>query len=708
MVKPWILIFFSFLYIGILFVIAYYGDKQNIQKNLAPYKSVIYSLSLAVYCTSWTYYGAVGNASTRGWEYLAIYLGPILIFIFGLRFLKRIASICIENNITTIADFIASRYGKAQNLAVLVTLIAIMGTLPYIALQLKAVASSYEVIASFSSPTIPFEFSAPFFNDTGLVVAIIMAIFSIIFGTRYVNASENHNGIILAIAFESIIKLFALICVCVFAVFSVFDGPGDLLQQVSQSEVASGLLLTSTSLGDFLQLTFLSNMLLSMAAIFCLPRQFHVSFVEVDNVRDMEKSRWIFPLYLIITSLVIAPIAIIGLLMFESNTVNPDMFLVTIPIMAENQVMTLLVFIGGLSAATSMVIIAVLTLSTMVCNDIVMPVLFKISKFKLKEHSDISGTLLLVRRLSIIAILILSYFYYRYISTFTALASIGLIAFVAAIQFAPAIIGGIYWKKGTRQGATFGLMAGFGIWLYTLFIPTLAGTAWFPDGFIENGPWGIGYLKPYALFGFDGWPPITHALFFSLCANIGCYIYFSLTQKSSLVGRIQAAKFTQTEDKRSPTDGLPWWSTVAVGELRLLAEKFVGEKATQLAFAQYAQMRPEPLSASEKADSELISFTERLLAGAIGASSARLIISSVLSKKDLPIEDVFSIVDEASQAVHFNQELLINTIEHIDQGISVVNKNLQLIAWNSRYLEIHDCPDDLIKIGRPYRGSHDS
>lgn len=703
MVKPWILIFFSFLYIGILFIIAYYGDKQTVQKKLAPYKSVIYSLSLAVYCTSWTYYGAIGNASTRGWEYLAIYLGPILIFIFAHRFLKRIASICIENNITTIADFISSRYGKAQNLAVLVTLIAIMGTLPYIALQLKAVASSYEVIASYAKPTIPFEFSAPFFNDTGLVVAIIMAIFSIIFGTRYVNASENHNGVILAIAFESIIKLFALICVCLFAVFSVFDGPGDILSRISESQAANGMILTSASAGDFLQLTFLSNMLLSMAAIFCLPRQFHVSFVEVDNVQDMDKSRWIFPLYLIITSLVVAPIAIIGLLMFEANTVDPDMFLITIPVTAENQFMTLLVFIGGLSAATSMVIIAVITLSTMVCNDIVMPVLFKITKFRPKANSDISSTLLLVRRLSIVTILILSYFYYRYISSFTALASIGLIAFVAAVQFAPAIIGGIYWKKGTRQGARIGLVAGFGIWLYTLFIPTLAGTGWFPNGFIEYGPWGISYLKPYALFGLDGWPPITHALFFSLSANTGCYIYFSLTRRSDLLGRIQAAKFTQTEDKKSHTNGLPWWSTVAVGELQLLAEKFIGEKATRLAFSQYAKKRPEQLSASEKADSDLISFTEHLLAGAIGASSARLIISSVLSKKDLPIEDVFSIVDEASQAVHFNQELMINTIEHIDQGISVVNNNLQLIAWNSRYLEIHDYPSSLIKVGRPIK-----
>ena len=701
MLAPWILLFFSLIYIGILFAIAHIGDKQSIQTKLSPYRPVIYSLSLAVYCTSWTYYGAVGNASTRGWEFIAIYLGPILMFVFGHRFLKRIANICIENNITTIADFISSRYGKAQNLAILVTVIAILGTLPYIALQLKAVASSYEVIASYATPTIPFEFSAPFLTDTGLVVALIMAIFSILFGTRYVNASENHEGIILAIAFESVVKLFALICVCIFAVYFVFDGPKDILKQVSSSQTVNNLLFTPNLTKDFFQLTFISNLILATAAIFCLPRQFHVAFVEVDKTNDMEKSRWVFPLYLVITSLVVIPIAMSGLLLFEGKQVLPDMFVLTIPILANNEFMTLLVFIGGFSAATSMVIIAVITLSTMICNDIVMPVLFKIPAFRLKQRKDISSILLLIRRLAIIVILILSYYYYRYISAFTTLASIGLISFVAAIQFAPAIIGGVYWKKGTKRGATTGLIAGFLIWLYTLFLPTIAGAGWFPTDFIYNGPWGISYLKPYALFGLDGWTPISHALILSLSVNVVCYIYFSLIGKPDLLGRIQAAKFTQTEDQKSPSDGFPWWSTVAVGELRLLAEKIIGERSTQVAFSDYAQRHPEKFIASEKADADLISFTERLLAGAIGASSARLIISSVLRKKDLPIEDVFSIVDEASQAVHFSQELLNNTIEHIDQGISVVDKDLNLIAWNSRYVEIYNYPDHLIKIGRP-------
>ena len=701
MLQPWILIFFCLLYIGILFAIAHFGDKQDNQHYLTAYRPIIYSLSLAVYCTSWTYYGAVGNASTRGWEFLAIYLGPILMVFFGHHFLKRMARICIENNITTIADFIASRYGKSQKLAVLVTLIALTGTLPYIALQLKAVSTSYEVIASNSTAALEFDFALPFLNDTGMVVAIIMAVFSILFGTRYVNASEHHQGIILAIAFESVVKLFALICVCLFAVYGVFDGPRDILAKATQSQEINDLLLSPGINKDFLQTAFLSNCLLSAAAIFCLPRQFHVAFVEVEDTEQIRTSRWVFPLYLIVTSIIVIPIAASGLYLFDGKQVNPDMFVLTIPMFAQNDLMTLLVFIGGFSAATSMVIIAVITLSTMICNDIVMPILFKVSAFKLKDRKDITTILLTIRRLAIVTILVFSYFYYRYISAYTALSSIGLIAFVAAIQFAPAIIGGVYWKNATRRGATLGLIAGFLIWFYTLFLPALANTGWFSSAFIEQGLWGIEYLKPYALFGFDQYNPISHALIMSLTANIACYIYFSLSRKTDLIERIQAAKFTQTSNQKSSMDGLPWWSSVAVGELRILAEKFIGEEPTRIAFSKYTQQADKEFIASEKADKQMIEFTESLLSGAIGAASARLMIGSVIRDKDLPIEDVFSIVDEASQAVHFNQELLNNTIEHIDQGICVTDENQQIIAWNSRFLEIYNYPKDLIKVGRP-------
>ncbi len=691
----------SLIYISVLFAIAHFGDKHVQQNRIIPHRPLIYSLSLAIYCTSWTYYGAVGSAATNGWEFFAIYLGPIVMIVSGFHFFKKLAVICIEHNITTIADFVASRYGKAQSLAVLVTLIAILGTLPYIALQLKAVASSYDVLASHSVINSHPDRVASIWSDTGLIVAVVMALFSILFGTRYVNASEHHEGIILAIAFESVIKLLALIVVCVFAVYSVFNGPDELSRLAAQSPQISGLLLMPSLQDDLLQTTFISHMVLAMAAIFCLPRQFHVAFVEVGNTENMKSVRWVFPAYLAVTSLVVVPITLAGSLIFQGQNVNPDMFVLTIPMAAGNNALALLAFIGGFSAATGMVIVAVIALSTMVCNDIVMPVLFKISFFKLRARRDVTGILLTIRRLAICLILFLSYSYYRYISELEALASIGLIAFVAAIQFAPAIVGGVYWKSGSRRGATIGLMAGFSVWLYTLFLPTLGGITWMPEGLIDNGLLGLWFLKPYALFGFDQLDPITHGMFWSLSINLGCYIYFSLGRKPGLLERIQAANFTQTVSTENPSDGLPWWSSVAVGELRLLAEKFIGEASTEKAFSEYASRRSTALNASEKADAELVRFTERLLAGAIGSASARLIISSILrKKKGLPIEDVFSIVDEASQALHFSQELLTHTIEHLEQGISVVDENLNIVAWNSRYLELYRFPKGYIYVGR--------
>ena len=723
MLQPWIIIVCSLFYIGILFVIAYFGDIDSYAKKLRPYRALIYSLSLAVYCTSWTYYGAVGSATTHGWRYTAIYLGPILLVVLGYRFMKKVATICTEQNITSIADFIASRYGKSQFLAILVTLIAITGTLPYIALQLKAIASSYAVLTDLppsslsnlvQSPSIlsPFEsLTQPYslWNDTGLVVAMVMAVFCILFGTRYVNSSEHHEGLILAIAFESIVKILALALVATLALFIIFDASPGTIEAVSHSAQASKLMTNSFS-SDMLQLTFLSHTVLALAAIFCLPRQFHVSFVEITDTEHMKRARWVFPAYLVMTTLLVIPIAIAGSITHSNanlpDLITPDMYVLTLPISGNSSVLAMFAFIGGFSAATGMVIVAVITLSTMLCNDIVMPLLFRFRSLKLREKKDLTGLILAIRRLSIVCILTLGYFYYQFINhgegAEGALASIGLTAFVAAIQFAPALIGAVYWKRATRKGAIAGLITGFSIWLYTLFIPSLLKNSEWWSEVTLNGPFGIEALRPNNLFYLPDIDPITHSLLFSLGFNIICFIVFSWQRKPELLERIQAANFTQTSQLDDLSQGLPWWSTVAVGELRLLAEKFAGEAATRKAFTDYANARSGELVASEKADADLVLFTERLLSGAIGSSSARVIISSVMNKrKDLPLEDVFNIVDESSQARQFNEDLLNTTIEHIDQGICVIDEDFRLVAWNSRYLELYKYPKKFIRIGRP-------
>lgn len=701
MLQGWLLILCSLAYIGLLFGIAYFGDKRMQQGRPFAHRALIFSLSLGVYCTSWTYYGAVGTAATGGWKYLAIYLGPILTFVFGYHFLNKVLTVSKEHNITTIADFISSRYGKTQGIAAFVTVIAILGTRPYIALQLRAVALSYQVVASNTVTAQLLPLSSSLWNSTGLIVAMVMALFTILFGTRYVNASEHHEGIILAIAFESVVKLFALICVCLFSVYGVYNGFDDLARQASSTADIKRLLVAPSLQQDLLQAGFLGQMLLAAAAIFCLPRQFHVTFVENTDTAHLKVARRLFPLYLIATCLVVVPIAVAGSLVFKGQVVNPDMYVLAIPMQSENTLLTLLAFIGGLSAATSMVIVAVIALSTMVCNDIIMPLLFKVSRLQLKQRQDMTGLLLAIRRGAIVAILFLSYLYYRYISDIEALASIGLIAFVAALQFAPAIIGGVYWRHGHRNGAVCGLIAGFAVWFYCLFLPSLAQAGWVTEGFIENGLWNVQALRPYQLFGFEGYDPITHGLIWSMLANTLGYIYFSLGASSRLIDRIQAANFTHSLASGSALERLPWWSSAEVGELRVLAERFIGEENSRTAFANYARKIESSLLASEKADAELVRFTEHLLAGAIGASSARLVISSTLKKKDMPIEDIVRIVDEASQAVQFNRDLLHATIENIDQGISVADKNQRLVAWNTRYLEMFEYPAGLIYVGRP-------
>ncbi len=701
MLQSWLLILCSLAYISLLFGIAYYGDRRMQQGRPLPHRALIFSMSLGVYCTSWTYYGAVGTAVTGGWRYLAIYLGPILVYVFGYHFLKKVLTVCKEHNITTIADFISSRYGKSQSLAAFVTIIAILGTLPYIALQLKAVALSYQVVASNTLDAQLVPLSSSLWSSPGLYVAMVMALFAILFGTRYVNASEHHEGITLAIAFESVVKLFALICICLFAVYGVFDGFDDLALRASNDPQIKRLLTAPSLQQDVLQASFLGQMLLAAVAIFCLPRQFHMTFVGNIDHSHLQVARRLFPLYLIITCVVVIPIAVAGSLVFKGQAVNPDMLVLAIPIHAENTALTLLAFIGGVSAATSMVIVAVIALSIMVCNDIVMPLLFKVPRLHLRQRKDLTGLLLFIRRGAIIAILFLSYLYYRNISGIETLASIGLITFVAAFQFAPAIVGGVYWRHGHRKGALYGMIAGFSVWFYCLFLPSLADAGWLPTSFVANGLWNIQALRPHALFGLAGYDPITHGLIWSLAANGFCYVYFSLGASPRLTDRMQAANFTHSLTGGSALEGLPWWSSVEVGELRLLAERFIGEGNTRNAFADYAHGIESSLLASEKADTELVRFTERLLAGAIGASSARLVISFALKKLDMPIEDIVSIVDEASQAVQFNQALLRTTIENIDHGISVVDKGQCIVAWNRRYLQLFQFPAGFVYVGRP-------
>src|SRR5215510_8129046 len=515
-----IIVLSSFAYLGLLFAIAYYADQRADAGRPVIASPYIYSLSLAVYATAWTFYGSVGRAASDGVGFLPIYIGPTLMIALWWVVLRKILRISKQNRITSLADFIASRYGKSALVAGLVTVIAVIGILPYISLQLKAVSTSFAILVQYPEIALPGQSGAlSMREDTALWVALILAAFTIVFGTRHLDAAEHHPGLVAAIAFESLVKLLAFLAVGLFVTFGIYDGFGDLAARAAAEPRLREMMAPLGGVaGGYASWVWLT--VLSMLAILFLPRQFQVAVIENVDERHLKKAVWLFPLYMVAINLFVLPIAFGGRLAFPQGSIDADTFVLALPMAFQQESLALLVFIGGLSAATGMVIVETIALSTMACNDLVMPVLLRLRSLRLNERHDLTGLLLGIRRGAIVLILLLGYLYFRLAGEAYALVSIGLISFAAVAQFAPAALGGIFWKGGTRRGALAGLCAGFAVWCYTLLLPAFARSAWLPIGLLEHGPFGIALLKPLALFGLSGLDQITHAMIWSMLANI--------------------------------------------------------------------------------------------------------------------------------------------------------------------------------------------
>jgi Na+/proline symporter/signal transduction histidine kinase/ActR/RegA family two-component response regulator len=691
--QGWVVVLIALAYIGFLFLIASYGDRR---RGASPKSRLwIYPLSLAIYCTSWTFFGSVGLASRTGYDFLTIYIGPILMVGLSYPLILRIVRLAKGQNITSIADLIAARYGKSQAVAATVALIAIVGMIPYIALQLKAVSSSVGTIMNEGGLGAT---PQPLLGDSALFIALFMAAFAVLFGTRHIDATEHQDGLMLAIATESIVKLVAFVAVGVFVTFVMFHGPLELLGRAMAKPAIADVLKEPPQLTNFLAMTTLS-----LFAIVLLPRQFHVTVVENRSEAEIRRAAWLFPLYLVLINVFVLPIAIAGLLNFPDSRFGGDMFVLALPLSAHAPLMTLFAFVGGLSAATAMVIVESVALAIMVSNDIVVPLVLKRRAWRNGDSSDAGARLLKTRRLAIFAILFLAYAYYRFAGE-AQLASIGLLSFAAIAQFAPALFGGLAWRRGTARGAIAGMSAGILVWFYTLLLPSFSDVGLISTHMLTAGPWDVAALRPQALFGID-LPPLVHGVLLSLAANVACYIAGSLSRRPSAIETMQAEVFAPPtlapiRVPRPSTFRLRR-ASVSVEELIATVARYLGEQRTREAFKNFAAARRIGLEPHSEADIELLQHGEYLLASAIGAASSRLVLSLLLRKRTLSTKAALKLLDDANAAIHYNREILQTALDHVRQGIAVFDKDLTLVCWNRQFGELFDLAHELTRVGVP-------
>ncbi|CAM5481698.1 histidine kinase OS=Afipia felis OX=1035 GN=rpfC_2 PE=3 SV=1 [Afipia felis] len=678
----------AFGYIGLLFAIAFFGDRLT-QAQRSRAGILIYPLSLAIYCTSWTFFGSVGLATRTSIEFLAIYIGPIIMLVFGKPITLRVIRLAKSQHITSIADFIAARYGKSQAVAATAAIIAIIGSVPYIALQLKAIASSLETILSAPNNVS----SLPFAGDIAVFVTVALALFAVLFGTRQSDATEHQHGLMLAVAAESIVKLFAFLAAGIFVTF-VMMTPAELIQRTMKSPEALRAIEHAPSIGNFLAMT-----LLSFFAILLLPRQFHVSVVENSSEAEVSRARWLFPLYLVAINIFVIPIALAGLVTFPFGKVDSDMFLLALPIEAGAHWMSIIVFVGGLSAATAMVIVECVALAIMLSNDLVMPMVLQADTTPRNGRADLGRLLLIVRRVAIVAIMTMAYFYYHALGN-AQLAAIGLLSFAAVAQLAPAFFGGLIWRRGTAAGAIGGMIVGFAIWTYTLFLPSFLevgplGTQW-----LKEGLFGIAALRPQHLLG-SQMSPLIHGLLWSLTLNLLAYVSLSFWKQPTSIERLQADLFVPSDLAPISPNFRRWRTTVTVQDLLTTVAQYLGHERANAEFEAFASANRITLDRNASADFQLLSHAEHLIASSVGAASSRLVMSLLLRKRAVSAKAALKLLDDAHAALHFNREILQTALDHVRQGIAVFNRELQLICSNRQFGEMLELPTHVAQIGIP-------
>ncbi|WP_326935442.1 ATP-binding protein [Flavobacterium sp. PL11] len=654
------------LYLAILFFIAHWSEKRSHSKwTNNPY---VYSFSLAVYCTAWTYYGSIGVAAESGLSYLTIYLGPIIIIPAWIIILKKIISISRVNKISSIADFISLRYGNSRFLGALVTLICIFGIVPYIALQLKSISDTFHIVTKTGS-------SGNIFTDTTTYVCLALALFASYYGTKYVDASEKRRGIVTAVAMESILKLVFFLIVGVYVTYFVFDGFDDIYQQAS---LLKDFDKKNTIGGLTNGINWFFLCVLSMFAIFLLPRQFHVAIVENNKETHIKTAVWLFPLYLLLFNLFVFPIAWGGNILFDGRGHNSDTYSLLIPQLFNNTTLTVLVFLGGFSAAISMIIVSSISLSTMLSNNLLIPYGFIGSLENVSQEKN-NKRIVNSRKVGIFSLIILSYVIYRVFILDYSLFSIGLVAFVIIAQLAPAFFGAIFWRRGSKSGAVTGIILGFLMCLYTLLIPYAIGISKSTSLFIQQGPWGITLLKPFQLFGLDYLEPIPHAVFWSLLINIVSYLAISVSFKGNYRERNYAEMFVDIDKYiTNHENAFIWKGTAYISDIQKVLCRFLGEERTKRALTIF-NLKYNVDKNSTIADARFIKFAENLLTGHIGTASAKILISSVIKEDKISLPEVLRILEESKENLIINKKLTDTSNELKKISEQLKNANLELV-----------------------------
>ncbi|MDN3640044.1 PAS-domain containing protein [Simiduia curdlanivorans] len=673
----------AFVYAGLLFLVAWKAERLT---QISPkIKALMYALSLAVYCSSWTFFAAVGLAAESGWDFLPIYLGPVLLFGLGWPFLRKLSVISQRNRVTSIADFIGSRYGKHQLLASVVTLLAVIGTLPYIALQLKAVSLAWQTVDA-QWPSVSTNLQA----SNSLIAAIIMVWFAILFGTRTLDGPHRHQGLISAIGVESLVKLLSFILVAWLA-FKVLSNANSTPHELAALPSALKQL-------PVIDANFLTQTLLALAAIICLPRQFHLTFVEHHSSQGLRTARWLLPLYLIIFSVLVVPIALAGQSLFDLQSVAGDTIVLRLPLAENSPTITAMAFLGGISAATGMVVVAAITLSIMISNELVVPLWLRFGSNRQFRAEQLGQNLRNVRRLAIAIVLMLGWLLEQHLSADNSLPSIGLIAFASAAQLLPSLVAALYWQRGHRNGVLAGLLGGAGIWFYCLLIPALLGA---DHPLVTDGPGQIHWLIPTNLFGVDSVDPLTQGVFWSLLINCLLFYLVSSFSRFNALDIRQANAFTQLHRRFHYAQQDFDLSGIEIRQLQRVITPLMGEQRSLALWREFEQKLSHRLLPHDKAPRFVLAKVESALAAIIGAVSAHRTMELLRKQQPLMLEDLVNLVGGTSKQVQFSQELLQTTLETIPQGVSVVGAQLQLVAWNKRYEEMFNYPPRLLYVGCP-------